>query len=157
MLHLTSWTNFLLGITIMTAGYYILYVAIYYSQNIKDWLSRNSKPQNQFASSTTSKTDATIESKSNMTETLIETSDDSFQKAEELITWLKEALDEAAQKKYSKAELMSSVSAILANYSELKNSAIQSAINELIHSESISHGLVILSEYEMKKLWDEVM
>ena len=157
MLHAISWTHYLSGITLLTLIYYAFVAVRYYSNDLRHRLSGNLS-KNHFASSGLAANGSEdVRTDTDQTDTLIDTSEDAFQKAEELIAWLKDIIHEASQKQYSKVEFMASLSAVLANYADLKKTAVQSAINELIKTESEKLGFLTLNEDELVKVWNEVM
>lgn len=83
-----------------------------------------------------------------------QTSDDTFDRIEELIKRLKPAISEAAVKSFTSDQLANTLKVILYNFPDLKKSPFRPAISELIHTECKDNGSTVLSEQEIEELWE---
>lgn len=87
----------------------------------------------------------------------MEENDNLFKVVDELISKLKSAISEAVSKKYSKQEFIFLLQLTLKEYSILKRSPFQVAVNDLITSECEKFGFIRLSAVELMELWNEVL
>lgn len=159
-----SWTNYIVVIILLLIIYYIIIGIRFYSHDLKNLLSCNSKIRSSYTNSLSvmqkdnnSVAPANAQPEMFQTENAFtETTDETFLEIDHLIIKLKEAIANASGKKYIKQEFVLYLQLILKEYPILKNSQFQSVINELIISECAKYGSVTLSEEEVVALWNEV-
>ena len=87
----------------------------------------------------------------------MEENDNLFKVVDELISKLKSAISDAVSKKYNKPEFIFLLQLTLKEYSILKRSPFQVAVNDLIASECEKFGFIRLSAVELMELWNEVV
>lgn len=82
-----------------------------------------------------------------------ETSEETFQKIEELSEALKKTIAKAFGNNYNRSELLGSLANVLRQYPSLQHFPFKAAIHELIASECEKYGPVGLRDNELKDLW----
>jgi len=87
----------------------------------------------------------------------MEENDNLFKVVDELISKLKSAISDAVSKKYNKQEFIFLLQLTLKEYSILKRSPFQVAVNDLIASECEKFSFIRLSAVELMELWNEVV
>ena len=159
-----SWTNYIIAVILLLIIYYIIIGIRFYSHDLKNLLSGNQKFKQSSSTelSNAQNFNTPIADKQAQPEmfqagkAFAETIDETFLDVEHLIIRLKEAIANASRKKYIKQEFFLYLQLILKEYPILKNSQLQSVINELIISECAMYGSITLSEEEAVALWNEV-
>jgi len=87
----------------------------------------------------------------------MEENDNLFKVVDELISKLKSVISDAVSKKHNKQEFIFLLQLTLKEYSILKRSPFQDAINNLIASECEKYSFIRLSAVELMELWNEVV
>lgn len=87
----------------------------------------------------------------------MEENDNLFKVVDELISKLKSVISDAVSKKHNKHEFIFLLQLTLKEYSILKRSPFQDAINNLIASECEKYSFILLSAVELMELWNEVV
>ncbi|MDR6809673.1 hypothetical protein J2Y45_006750 [Dyadobacter sp. BE34] len=80
-----------------------------------------------------------------------------FEKAQGLMAHLSSEIKEAQQKGYSKQDLLLMLEMIIKDYSVLKGTAFQTAVNNCIATECAKYGSIHLSEGETIEVWRKVV
>ena len=136
---------------------YYLYVGLrYYNQELKNLLKSKSHTKTnpfQFDQENTNQDDSKTEEPDYHDLPFEETSDDTFDRIEELIKRLKPAIAEAIVEQTTSQQLKANLSTILYDFADLKKSTFRPAISELILTECKDNGSTVLSEQEVEVLW----
>ena len=80
-----------------------------------------------------------------------------FEKAQGLMAHLASEIKEAHQKSYSKQDLLLMLQMILKDYTVLKGTAFQTAVNNCIKAECARYGSIHLSEGATIEVWRKVV
>jgi len=80
-----------------------------------------------------------------------------FELAQSLTAHLASEIKEAHQKNYSKQDLLLMLQMILKDYTVLKGTAFQTAVNNCIETECARYGSIHLSEGERIEVWRKVV
>lgn len=160
MLSNITFVEYITTMMVILAIYYS-YIAIYfYSQEIRGLLT-SKRNQNQEPFSFSQNIIKTHDNKPPEDETNLidvpfeETSDDTFDRIEALISRVKPAITASAEKKLGKKETMNLINVIISDFPDLKISPFNPAILEMIQTECKNTGFIALSDEEVITLWDE--
>jgi hypothetical protein len=149
-----TWTNYITGVLLITATYYILVGIRFYSLDLKHFFSSGFKKRPTVISEYSPAVAPAVQAAAVQMElSFAHTSDDTFRQVEGLIEKLKKAIEEAARNASFKEEFIYSLTLILKDYTDLKGTPFQSAIHELIMAECEKLGFLTLDEKEMHRLW----
>lgn len=80
-----------------------------------------------------------------------------FELAQSLMAHLASEIKEAHQKSYSKQDLLLMLQMIVKDYTVLKGTAFQTAVNNCIETECARYGSIHLSEGERIEVWRKVV
>lgn len=155
-----SWTDYSIVVAILGSLYYLFIGLRYYPTELKELLSGkrklhfrvpefNKKNETGWPSLQTEEQDGD--------NSILNTTDDTFNEVEALIAALKENIEKASKKQFIKQEFNYSLKVILKNYPQIRDSRFRSAIDELLLSECEKHGTITLSEDDIVRLWDDAV
>ncbi|WP_367866996.1 hypothetical protein [Pedobacter sp. WC2423] len=162
MLKNISGFDYLVVIALLVALYYLIIILLFYSNELKEILNGkrklNFKPSPEhieFLEQDYLQDNAG--NKGNEAQLIhkpfVETSDETFEEVEQLITGLQFLIASNADEKIGKAEFVSRISSLLRLHPDLKNSLFIPVINELIIAECEKYNYVLLTEEEILELW----
>ena len=158
-----SWANYIIFVVLLLAAWYIIIALKFYFRDLQNILSGKTKLALRGAHKEYSSNKGEQISNSDISEfdhkflPNEQETDNLFQVAEELTSKLKDAISDAESKNYNKEEFTFLLQLTLKEYSVLKNSPFQVAINNLIASECDKHSFIRLSAVELGMLWNEVI
>lgn len=155
-----SWTDYSIVIILLGSFYYLFIGLRYYPTELKELLSGKRKlhfPIPAFKKNNATGCPASQSEVPQEQNSLINTSDETFNEVELLIAELKENIEMASKKQFFKQEFSYSLKVILKNYPQIQNSPFRSAIDELILSECEKHETITLSEDDIVRLWDDAV
>jgi hypothetical protein len=160
-----SWADYLVVVALILSAYYLTIWFLFYSHNLKGYLSRIHQESMQ-ANSSRGFTNPAAEPDSpgftNMEAEAfpsqgadVQQADDRLQEVERLVTQLKEAIAEVKAKKYSKEEFILLLQLVLKDYPAFKNSPFESAIQDLIILECKNQDSISLTPEDIRHLFKE--
>lgn len=159
MLRGISWNNYMVVVVLLSIVWYLFVGLRYYFDDIKDLVSGKRKLQFRgLGGKSIPKSDYDFDYQKSdeilNTQVEFETIDPVFNEVEDLTTKLKNAITDAAQKKFIKKDFEDHVRFILKEHSLLGNSPFRPSLNELIISEYEKQESVLLTHQEVDALWD---
>lgn len=158
-----SFTDYLIYWTVILVIYYVFYVLVFYRGTAKQFLSarlnKGRHPDEPDSEDADWETDQyqpaeTAHHSSAPVSSFAQATEDTFVQVEELIGKLKSGIAHAADSAYGREETSLIVGRILQGYPEIKGSAFQDSISELIVSECEKNGKIALGEDEVDALWE---
>ncbi|MBW8334473.1 MAG: hypothetical protein K0M40_20830 [Prolixibacteraceae bacterium] len=155
-----SWTDYFIAVAILLTTYYLFVGLRYFSADLRDLVSGKSNMKLMVGVSydTVRENNQTPEKNYPGESPALETTtDDDFAEVEHLIGRLKNAIADASGRKLIPLEFKQYLHLVLQEYPNIKNSPLQSSINELIASECEKYGAVTLSEDEVELLWKDAL
>ena len=158
-----SWTNYLIVLVVLLAAWYLIIGFKFYFHNLQNILTGKIKFTFKGAHKTSSFKQHEQIANSELSDfddkPLLdkEETDNLFKVVDELISKLKSAISDAVTQKYNKQEFIFLLQLTLKEYSILKSSPFQDAINNLIASECEKNSFIPLSAVELMMLWNEVV
>lgn len=153
MLKSISWSEYIFGVTILLAVYYLIVGIKFFSTEIMQFLSVRRKRIFKPELETVGDSEIDIEPDGKTTEGFAQTSEREFEEVEQLIERLKEVIELASRKSLISEEFKYQLSMLLKEYSAVRDSPIQASVSEFIISECQKYGTVALSVEEMELLW----
>lgn len=158
MLTNISWTDYLIGVAILLAIYYLFVGVRYFSADFKDFFSgkRKLKFKTALSNDTDGETILSVGENNPAEITAFdETLDHDFAEVEHLIERLKGVIADASGKKLIPQEFTHYLHLVLKEYPSVRNSSLRSSVNELIVSECEKYSAVTLSEDDVDLLWKD--
>jgi hypothetical protein len=154
----SPWTIYAAVLSPLTLGYYIF---IGYKFYRKDLRSAFSGKQNSSVKRTTrpapsiAVTEETQEHEQMEEETAGPAlpDEETFQNVMALTAHLRDAIEEAYTKEYSKNDLVLLLQMLLKDFSYLKDTPFRVSVNNQIEAECSKYGSMLLSEDEIEELW----
>lgn len=156
MLNSISWAEYIMGVAVVSAAYYLYVAARYFSADIKDILAGKRKLQFRTAMVIHGRDSEVFSAPGNDTDDgATGMPDNDFDAVEALIGRLKTVIADASGRKLIPQEFRQYLSMVLKEYPSLQYSPLRPSVNELIISECEKYGVVTLSEEEAELLWKE--
>ena len=158
-----SFTDYLIYWTVILVIYYVFYVLVFHRGTAKQFLSarlnKGRHPDELDADPDDLEADQYQRAHSDNYQpqqpaSFAQATEETFSQVEELIGKLKAGIAQAAGSDYSKQETAFLIGRILQSYPEIKGSAFQDSISELVVSECEKTGKVALGEDEVDALWE---
>lgn len=154
----SPWTTYAAVLSPITVGYYIFIGYKFYRQDLRSAFSgKQNRPVKkiQRPAPSISVTEEPQEPEQVQQETIEDAlpDEETFQKAMGLTAHLRDAIDEAHEKNYSKNDLVLLLQMLLKDYSYLKDTPFRVSINNQIEMECAKYGSMLLSEQETEALW----
>ena len=134
-----SWHQFITALIILLFVYYFLVIVIYYRKDLVQ-VSKQGLPKKQQPS-------VAVKVESADTNTLL------FSTVHELMEELKGIFHNASKNDYPKEELLMALEVKLRDYSKLKGTPFQIAVNNHIAEESKNKCQTVLTEMDIRNLW----
>ena len=162
MLKNISGVDYLVVIALLVALYYLIIILFFYSNELKEILKgkrklsfKSAPEQIEFLEQDYSRdSSSSRENEAQLVhKPFVETSDETFEEVEQLITGLQFLIASHADEKIEKPEFVSRISSLLKLHPDLKNSLFIPVINELIIAECEKYKYVLLTEEEILELW----
>lgn len=154
-----SWTTYITFVALLLTVWYLIIGLRFYLSDLQILISGKRKTAPQIAGNEirSFRHGEAISHETETTATLNkEQTDDLFEKVEILSAKIKDAVSDASEKGYNKEEFSFLLQLTLKEYPELKGTAFQVPINNLIESECEKQGFIRLSAVELEMLWVEV-
>ena len=152
-----SWGNYTVVVVPLIACWYLLVGLRFYAEELKDIVTRKRKLQFHGGDD-----ESNVEPDYDLRylDFEIATSESAasntiFQEVDGLVKQLKNGIADAIQRKLVKQEFEDHMRFALAAYPLLKDSPYRSSVDKFIVSECEKQGAVLLTEQEVKALWDE--
>jgi hypothetical protein len=173
MLTANPWVAFLTLTIPLLAAYYLLVGFIFYRHDLKARISRWKTPPARAADLPVQplKTEATIleEPGRFQTEHILSNTDEyedtpsekpwenegMMQQLEQLSTHLKEAIEEAQSKEYSKEEFILLAQMTFKEYPAIYGTPFQLSVNHLIEAELAKYGSIHLNSEDRLRMWNQ--
>lgn len=155
-----SWTDYFIAVAILLTTYYLFVGLRYFSADLRELVSGKSNLKFMVGVSYDTVRESIQTPEKNYpgeSPALETTTDDDFAEVEHLIGRLKNVIADASGRKLIPMEFKQYLHLVLQEYPNIKNSPLQSSINELIASECEKYGAVTLSEDEVELLWKDAM
>lgn len=156
-----SWSNYLIAVTVLLLGWYLLFGLRFYYKELKQIISGEKKIKfRSFGIKKLENTSSNSLTDGNLQKSLSSASSESFdtlEDAEELSNRLTQAIIESIERNISKAELQNYLRIILSEYSFVRISALRLNINELIVSECGKDPQMHLTYEQADELWEEIV
>jgi hypothetical protein len=146
-----SWGNYVTGVIIITAGYYIFIAIKFYRKEISMFISGKWKPSLSIKGS--SKTNQQEEFSGSYNQVM----EGSFDELEEVVEDLRRAILEEAGKERGKDEILQMLQDRIAHYSGLRKPAFRVAINHYIIRQAEETCGVAFSEQELDEAWERLL
>jgi hypothetical protein len=146
MLHSISWQSFLTFIVVSAGTYYFFVILIYYKREISRLLKGktfSTPPENGTELFSSAQKGGTSNNPIDL-----------FSLAHELLEELKQVFSAALREGYPRQELIVALQILLRNYKKLKQSDVQSEINNHIETQSKETCSITLSAAEIQRLWN---
>lgn len=157
MLKNISWTDYSLTVSAIFFIYYLFITTRYYSDEIKNFLSRKQKQNLRSSFSIDRAYNSSIDEKRDYAVSFENNSDEANTETEQLTERMKSVIADAMSRQLIPQEFKQYLSMVLKEYPAIRYSADRACINELIVSECEKYGAAILSEDEVELLWKEGM
>lgn len=154
----SPWTTYAAVLSPLTLGYYIFIGYKFYRQDLRSAFSgKQNRPVKkiQRPAPSIAVTEEPHEPEQVQKETTEPSlpDEETFQKVMSLTAHLRDAIDEAHEKQYSKNDLVLLLQMLLKDYSYLKDTPFRVSINNQIEAECAKYGSMLLSEDETEELW----
>jgi tRNA splicing ligase len=146
-----SWSNYLMAVLIVTAGYYIFIGFKFYRKEIADLLSGKWKRSKPINAKEINKDNEDFSGSYN------QVMEGSFDELEQVVEDLRRATLEMAGKQTDKDELLNSLKRRLAYYAGLRKSAFRVAINHYIIRQAKETCGVNFTENELNQAWESLL
>ena len=156
MLSKISWAEYLLVMGILVSAYYLFILVRFYSSDLMEIILRNRKEKLPNLADVPEQGQAErqlFNEPERYAQPFEQTTDDTFEHVEHLITALQQIISESADQQADKEEFASRLTGVIYEYPQLKDSAFEQAINELILTECSKYGYLPLNEQEIGLLW----
>ncbi|TDE14754.1 hypothetical protein [Dyadobacter psychrotolerans] len=154
----SPWTTYAAVLSPLTLGYYIFISYKFYRQDLRSVFSgKQNRPVKKPPRPAPSI--SVIEQQSEPGHVEQETTEatlpdeETFQNVMALTAHLRDAIEEAHEKQYSKNDLVLLIQMLLKDYSYLKDTPFRVSINNQIEAECAKYGSMLLSEDETEELW----
>jgi len=138
-----SWREFLTVVVIILFLYYFLVIVLYYRKDLSQ-LAKDGFHKKQIQVSPVAKIESTSVPDSN---TIL------FSTVHELMEELKGLFTTASKNDYPKEELLTALKMKLRDYSQLKGTAFQAAVNNHISKESKDQCQTDLADIDLQQIW----
>ncbi len=158
-----SWANYIFVTALLLTAWYIIIGLKFYFHDLQNILTgkikltfkRSPKPSSLKQSEQITNSELPDFDDKPLVD--MEENDNLFKVVDELISKLKSVISDAVSKKHNKQEFIFLLQLTLKEYSILKRSPFQDAINNLIASECEKYSFIRLSAVELMELWNEVV
>ena len=154
-----SWQDYIIAVAITLTVYYVIIGTRYYLPELKDLFSGKWKLKFgiQVARPEFDEDDLSmIPSLRDNEDYLFEPKgDDEFREVEELITRLKETIQNASKEDSILGDFKQSLLLLLIEYPTVKSSPFRSSVNEFIVSECEKYDYVTIAEADVDQLWNQ--
>jgi hypothetical protein len=148
--------NYTVVVVLLVASWYLLVGLRFYREELKDVMTRKRKLQFRGSNGESNEEPDPdlryLNFEINTSESAV--SDSIFQEVDGLVKQLKNVITDAIQRKLIKQEFEDHMRLALAAYPLLRDSPYRSSVDELIVSECEKQGAVLLTQQEVKALWD---
>ncbi len=155
----SPWTTYAAVLSPLTLGYYIFIGYKFYRQDLRSAFSgKQNRPVKKPARTAPSisvmpeELDEQQEVEQEATEVPLP-DEETFQNVMALTAYLRDAVEEAHEKQYSKTDLAVLLQMLLKDYSYLKDTPFRVSVNNQIEAECAKYGSMLLSEDEIEELW----
>ncbi|MFV5692897.1 hypothetical protein ACM55K_12795 [Flavobacterium sp. LT1R49] len=154
-----SWGNYTVVVVLLLASWYLFVGLRFYFAEIKGIVTGKRKLQFRGARGefdAASDPDLRyLDFEINTEESESAASDTIFQEVDGLVKQLKNVISDAIQRKLIKQEFEDDMRLALAAYPLLRDSPYRSSVDELIVTECERQGAVLLTQQEVRALWNE--
>lgn len=160
MISTNPWQSFTWAVAVVSIIYYAVIAWKYYPDEIRGLLSKKRPkpaPPSERRLEVSADPDQSDELIDEQEEEKPSWQNEVFlEKAQDLLEYLTDEIREAHQKNYTKQDLVQMLQMILKEYSALKGTPFQFAVNNRIDAECAKYGLLHLGEGDKGEIWSMV-